>query len=129
MLINCVAYQNGQKLGDIPISEISDVIARPDCFVWVGLADATPEHMAQMREEFDLHELAGEEAPVGPPLPHHAHPPPHSALRAPRVSSHPPRLSCRWMLRRRRRMHRASLTPRSARLLPALSGESTSCTL
>ena len=65
MLINCVAYQNGQKLGDIPISEISDVIARPDCFVWVGLADATPEEMEQMREEFDLHELAVEDALVG----------------------------------------------------------------
>jgi magnesium transporter len=65
MLINCVAYQNGQKLGDIPISEISDVIARPDCFVWVGLADATPEELEQMREEFDLHELAVEDALVG----------------------------------------------------------------
>lgn len=65
MLINCVAYQNGQKLGDIPISEISDVIARPECFVWVGLADATPEEMEQMREEFDLHELAVEDALVG----------------------------------------------------------------
>ncbi len=65
MLINCVAYQNGQKLGDIPISEISDVIARPDCFVWVGLADATPEELEQMRQEFDLHELAVEDALVG----------------------------------------------------------------
>lgn len=65
MLINCVAYQNGQKLGDIPVSEISDVIARPDCFVWVGLADATPEELEQMRVEFDLHELAIEDALVG----------------------------------------------------------------
>ena len=45
MLINCVAYQDGRKLGDIPVSEISDIIARPDCFVWVGLADATPDEM------------------------------------------------------------------------------------
>jgi magnesium transporter len=65
MLINCVAYQNGRKLGDIPVSEISDIIARPDCFVWVGLADATPEELEQMRIEFKLHELAVEDALVG----------------------------------------------------------------
>ena len=39
MIINCVAYQNGRKLADIPVSEISSYIARPDCFVWVALAD------------------------------------------------------------------------------------------
>ena len=65
MLINCVAYQNGRKLGDIPVAEISDIIARPDCFVWVGLADATPEELEQMRVEFNLHELAVEDALVG----------------------------------------------------------------
>jgi len=65
MLINCVAYQNGKKIGDIPVSEISDIIARPDCFVWVGLADATPEELEQMRVEFKLHELAVEDALLG----------------------------------------------------------------
>jgi magnesium transporter len=65
MLINCVAYQNGRKLGDIPVEEISDIIARPDCFVWVGLADATLEELEQMRVEFNLHELAVEDALVG----------------------------------------------------------------
>ena len=43
MLINCVVYQNGTKLADIPVSEISDYICRPDAFVWVALQDATPE--------------------------------------------------------------------------------------
>ena len=37
MLINCVAYQNGKKLGDIPIDDISEYVKRPDCFVWVAL--------------------------------------------------------------------------------------------
>ena len=40
MLINCVAYQNGSKLADIPVAEISDYISRPGCFVWVALLDA-----------------------------------------------------------------------------------------
>jgi magnesium transporter len=65
MLVNCVAYQNGKKLGDIPITEISEVISRPDCFVWVGMKDATVEELEQMREEFNLHPLAIEDALVG----------------------------------------------------------------
>ena len=62
MLINCVAYENGNKLADIPIAEISDYLARPGCFVWVALKDATPEEMAAMQKEFDLHPLAVEDS-------------------------------------------------------------------
>jgi magnesium transporter len=65
MLINCVAYQNGKKFGDIPVEEISDALARPDCFVWVGMVDATVEELECMREEFNLHPLAVEDALVG----------------------------------------------------------------
>jgi magnesium transporter len=62
MLINCVAYQEGRKLADISVEAISDYVAQPGCFVWVGLSDATPEEMAVMKEEFGLHELAVEDA-------------------------------------------------------------------
>lgn len=62
MLINCVAYQEGKKLKDIPIEEISDYLLIPDCFVWVALQDATLEELEEMREEFDLHTLAIEDA-------------------------------------------------------------------
>ncbi len=65
MLINCVVYQNGSKLADIPVSEISDYIAKPDTFVWVALQDASPEELEEMREEFALHELAVEDARHG----------------------------------------------------------------
>ena len=37
MLINCVAYQEGNKLADIHPGEISDYVNRPECFVWVAL--------------------------------------------------------------------------------------------
>lgn len=65
MLINCVAYENGTRLGDIPVADISDYIARPSCFVWVALADATAAELDEMREEFGLHELAVEDARHG----------------------------------------------------------------
>lgn len=65
MLINCVAYQEGKKLADITVEAISDYVERPDCFVWVALANAEPEELAVMKEEFGLHELAMEDAQRG----------------------------------------------------------------
>jgi len=65
MLINCVAYQEGKRLSDIPVENISDYLDRPGCFVWVALRDATDAEMAQMKEEFNLHELAVEDAARG----------------------------------------------------------------
>ena len=47
MLINC---------------EIHTYVARPDCFVWVALADPSDEELAAMQGEFRLHELAVEDA-------------------------------------------------------------------
>jgi len=65
MLINCVAYQDGLKLADVEVEDISDYIARGDCFVWVALRDAEPQELAKMQEEFGLHELAVEDASRG----------------------------------------------------------------
>ena len=65
MLINCVAYQEGKKLCDIPIEDISEYVKHPDCFVWVALKDAEPAELTKMQEEFCLHELAVEDAQSG----------------------------------------------------------------
>ena len=65
MLINCVAYQDGRKLADLDIEEISDYLEKPDCFVWVALRDATDAELEKMREEFALHPLAVEDAHKG----------------------------------------------------------------
>ncbi len=65
MLINCVAYQNGKKLADIQIEEISDYVKRPECFVWVALKDPDDAELNVMQAEFDLHELAMEDARHG----------------------------------------------------------------
>lgn len=65
MLINCVAYQEGKKLADITVDQISDYLMHPNCFVWVALMDADPAELAQMQHEFNLHELAVEDARNG----------------------------------------------------------------
>jgi magnesium transporter len=66
MLINCSAYQDGRKLGDIRKDEIHEYLAKPGCFVWVALKEPTPDELGQMQREFGLHELAVEDA-------HHGH--------------------------------------------------------
>ena len=65
MLINCVAYENGQKLADIRVDEIHDYVQRPDCFVWVALRDPDPAELETMRRQFALHPLAVEDASHG----------------------------------------------------------------
>lgn len=65
MIVNCVAYQDGKKLADIKAEDISDYVSRPECFVWVGLKDPAPGELAALQHEFDLHELAVEDARHG----------------------------------------------------------------
>jgi len=65
MLINCVAYRQGNKLADIPVEQISDYLEQAGCFVWVALRDASADELALMQEEFGLHDLAIEDARHG----------------------------------------------------------------
>jgi len=65
MLVNCVAYQDGRKLADIPKEDIHVYLNRPGCFVWVALRDATAQELAEMQQQFGLHELAVEDASHG----------------------------------------------------------------
>jgi len=65
MLISCVAYQNGRKLADIPIEDISEYVRRPDCFVWVALFEPSLDELDEMATEFELHELAVDDARHG----------------------------------------------------------------
>ena len=66
MLINCVAYQDGRKLADMPVSGIHNYVSRPDCFVWVALKDPDGDELEAMQSQFGLHDLAVEDA-------HHGH--------------------------------------------------------
>ena len=65
MLINCVVYQEGQRLADIDVADIGEHVGQADRFVWVALRDATDAELEQMQREFGLHELAIEDARHG----------------------------------------------------------------
>jgi magnesium transporter len=65
LLVNCAAYQDGKKLGDITIEQIPEYLQRPKCFVWVALHDPNEGELAALQSSFNLHPLAVEDALVG----------------------------------------------------------------
>jgi magnesium transporter len=65
MIVNCVAYLRGQKLSEIPLTDVRSHLRQRDHFVWVALKDPEPAELAALQEEFELHELAIEDAQKG----------------------------------------------------------------
>ncbi len=63
MIIDCAVYDNGvRRPGHQPIAGALAAADHPDAFVWIGLFEPTAEEFAAVRDEFDLHELAVEDA-------------------------------------------------------------------
>src|SRR5690349_12181988 len=63
MVVNCVAYRgDGTRIGDITLDAISDILQEPGTFVWVGLHEPDAALLLKLQEEFDLHDLAVEDA-------------------------------------------------------------------
>jgi magnesium transporter len=65
MIVNCVVYDHGIRLADIPIGEIRAHLGRPGCFVWIALKDPESGELEGLVQEFGLHELAVEDAQHG----------------------------------------------------------------
>jgi magnesium transporter len=62
-VVNLVAYDNrGRRLPPITLDQISDVLAHPDTFVWMGLHEPDEPLLEKLQEEFGLHDLAIEDA-------------------------------------------------------------------
>lgn len=63
VVINCAVYSKDGVRSDIALDAISDVLAIDDgSFVWVGLYEPAEEVLDKLQEEFDLHDLAVEDA-------------------------------------------------------------------
>ena len=61
-LVTCVAYADGRRIGEVSIPDISEVLKLPDRFVWLGLVEPDEEMLAEIQQEFSLHDLAIEDA-------------------------------------------------------------------
>lgn len=61
-IVNCVAYADGRRLGEVPIDDISEVLKEDGRFVWIGVREPDEALLRKLQEEFELHELAVEDA-------------------------------------------------------------------
>jgi magnesium transporter len=63
MIVDCAVYEDGCRCaGDLPLAEAGEASQRDGSFVWLGVYEPTEEEFDSVRREFDLHELAVEDA-------------------------------------------------------------------
>jgi magnesium transporter len=61
MIVDCAVYEQGERT-DISLDRAHEAYLRDGAFVWIGLHEPTPEEFDAVTREFDLHELAVEDA-------------------------------------------------------------------
>jgi magnesium transporter len=60
-MIRAHVFRQGREVTDIEIDTLSEVRTEKGTLVWVDLISATERELAQMGEEFGIHELALED--------------------------------------------------------------------
>jgi len=61
-IINCAAYAGGKRVADVSLSDVHTALKDPKQFVWIGLHEPSEEILQNVKREFNLHELAVEDA-------------------------------------------------------------------
>ena len=61
-IINCAAYSKGNRVADIALSKVHEVLKENNQFVWIGLHEPSENTLSQVQVEFGLHDLAVEDA-------------------------------------------------------------------
>jgi magnesium transporter len=64
VIVDCAVYEHGlRRPGELALTEVYDACHREDgSFVWIGLHEPTAEEFDSVHREFELHELAVEDA-------------------------------------------------------------------
>jgi magnesium transporter len=63
MIANCAVYEKGQRrAGELPLAQAGAAAQEDGAFVWLGVVEPSAEEFAEIAEEFNLHELAVEDA-------------------------------------------------------------------
>jgi magnesium transporter len=62
MIVNSAVYVDGARATDIGLEDISEQLCQQGRFVWLGLNDPDEATMKKIQKEFNLHELAIEDA-------------------------------------------------------------------
>ena len=63
MIVDCAVYEDGRRAGErVPLDEAYDACRRRGAFTWIGLYEPTADEFDSIQREFELHELAVEDA-------------------------------------------------------------------
>jgi magnesium transporter len=63
MIIDCAIYEEGRRLdGQLPFEQAYEATRGKNAFVWIGAYEPTEEEFDSIKREFELHELAVEDA-------------------------------------------------------------------
>ena len=63
MIVNCTLYEGGHRKEEkLSLKEAGAAAAEPGAFVWLGLVEPSAAELEGIASEFDLHELAVEDA-------------------------------------------------------------------
>ena len=63
MIVDCAVYEDGlRRPGELPVQNACEASRQENAFVWIGLHEPTEDEFDSVRREFDLHELAVEDA-------------------------------------------------------------------
>ncbi len=61
-IINCAAYLDGHRVANVALDDISKTLQSANQFVWVGLHEPDEPTLQKIQKQFNLHELAIEDA-------------------------------------------------------------------
>jgi magnesium transporter len=63
VIVDCAVYEEGlRRAGQLPLADAGDASQRDGAFVWIGVYEPSAEEFDNVAREFDLHELAVEDA-------------------------------------------------------------------
>ncbi|HET6749219.1 MAG TPA: magnesium/cobalt transporter CorA [Actinomycetes bacterium] len=60
-MIQVHVFREGQELTEVPVADLSEVRKEPGTLVWADVVSATPDELADMGREFDIHPVALED--------------------------------------------------------------------
>ncbi len=61
-IINCAAYSAGRRIADVELNKVHEVLKDSNQFVWIGLHEPSEDVLERVQQEFNLHDLAIEDA-------------------------------------------------------------------
>jgi len=61
-IINCASYADGRRVADVPLQDVHTALKDHRQFVWIGLHEPSEAILQKVKQEFNLHELAVEDA-------------------------------------------------------------------